>query len=141
MKKFIKNIPGQIASTFAIMVVCFTAISFSKGIETIPTTRLAELLVLAIIGGIWMEFAFGIIKKLSDVKRICLFIVPFALVTFLCAVIFQWITELNVVGTYIKFIGIFFVCWLISIIIFEIVFVETPIRSGRYFLRYSSNNS
>ena len=35
MKKFIKNIPGQIASTFAIMVVCFTAISFSKGIERI----------------------------------------------------------------------------------------------------------
>lgn len=131
MKKFIKNIPGQIASTFAIMVVCFTAISFSKGIETIPTTRLAELLVLAIIGGIWMEFAFGtcIIKKLSDVKRICLFIVPFALVTFLCAVIFQWITELNVVGTHIKFIGIFFVCWLISIIIFEI---EHSIRGKKY---------
>ena len=122
MKRFIKNIPGQITSTFAIMVVCFTVISFSKGIETIPTTRLAELLILAIIGGIWMEFAFGtcIIKKMSDVKRICLFIVPFAIVTFICAVIFQWITELNVVGTYIKFLGIFFVCWLISIFIFEI---------------------
>ena len=124
MKKFIKNIPGQIASTFAIMVVCFTAISFSKGIETIPTTRLAELLVLAIIGGLWMEFAFGtcIIRKMSDVKRICLFIVQFAVITFICAVVFQWITELKVVGTYIKFIGIFFICWLISILIFEIEF-------------------
>ena len=131
MKRFIKNIPGQITSTFAIMVVCFTVISFSKGIETIPTTRLAELLILAIIGGIWMEFAFGtcIIKKMSDVKRICLFIVPFAIVTFICAVIFQWITELNVVGTYIKFIVIFFVCWLISIFIFEI---EHTIRGKKY---------
>lgn len=131
MKRFIKNIPGQITSTFAIMVVCFIVISFSKGIETIPTTRLAELLILAIIGGIWMEFAFGtcIIKKMSDVKRICLFIVPFAMVTFICAVVFQWITELNVVGTYIKFIGIFFVCWLISIFIFEI---EHTIRGKKY---------
>ena len=131
MKKFIKNIPGQIASTFAIMVVCFTAISFSKGIETIPTTRLAELLVLAIIGGIWMEFAFGtcIIRKMSEVKRICLFIVPFAVITFICADVFQWITELKVVGTYIKFIGIFFICWLISILIFEI---EHTIRGRKY---------
>ena len=131
MKKFIKNIPGQITSTFAIMVVCFTAISFSKGIETIPTTRLAELLVLAIIGGIWMEFAFGtcIIRKMSEVKRICLFIVPFAVSTFICAVVFQWITELKVVGTYIKFIGIFFICWLISILIFEI---EHTIRGRKY---------
>lgn len=131
MKKFIKNIPGQIVSTFGIMVTCFTAIAFAKGIESIPTIRLVELLVLAILGGIWMEFAFGtcIIKKMTDVKRICLFIVPFALVTFLCAVIFGWITELNVVGTYIKFIGIFFACWLISIIIFEI---EHSIRGKEY---------
>lgn len=131
MKKFIKNIPGQIASTFAIMVVCFTVISFSKGIETIPTTRLAELLVLAIIGGIWMEIAFGtcIIRKMSEVKRICLFIVPFAVITFICAVVFQWITELKVVGTYIRFIGIFFICWLISILIFEI---EHTIRGRKY---------
>lgn len=131
MKEFVKNVPAQIASTFAIMMVCFTMISFAKGIETIPTTRLLELLVLAIIGGIWMEFAFGtcIIRKMSEVKRICLFIVPFALITFICAVVFQWITELNVVGTYIKFIGIFFICWLISILIFEI---EHTIRGKKY---------
>lgn len=131
MKEFVKNVPAQIASTFAIMVVCFTMISFAKGIATIPTTRLLELLVLAIIGGIWMEFAFGtcIIRKMSEAKRICLFIVPFALITFICAVVFQWITELNVVGTYIKFIGIFFICWLISILIFEI---EHTIRGKKY---------
>lgn len=131
MKRFVKNIPGQIAGTFAIMVVCFTMISFLKGIETIPTARLIELLVLAIIGGIWMEFAFGtcIIKKMSDVKRVCLFIVPFAIVTFICAVIFQWITELNVVSTYVKFIGIFLVCWLVSVLIFEI---EHTIRGKKY---------
>lgn len=131
MKRFVKNIPGQIAGTFAVMVIVFTLISFFRGIETIPTARLAELFVLAITGGIWMEFAFGtcIIKKMSGEKRICLFIVPFAIVTFICAVIFQWITELNVLGTYIKFIGIFFVCWLIAISIFEI---EHIIRGKKY---------
>ena len=68
-------------------------------------------------------------ERFRIVNRTCLFIGPFALVTFLCAIIFQWITELNVVGTYIKFIGIFFVCWLISIIIFEI---EHSIRGKKY---------
>ncbi len=131
MKRFIKNIPGQIASTFAIMMICFTIISLLKGMETIPTIRLAELLLLAIIGGIWMEIVFGtcIIKKMPDVKRICLFIVPFAMVTFICAVVFQWITELNVVSTYIRFIGVFFMGWLISVLIFEI---EHSIRGKKY---------
>ena len=131
MKKFIKNIPGQISSTATIMFIIFTLVSLSKGVKTIPTTRLAELLVLAVIGGIWMEFSFGtcIIKKMPDKKRICLFIVPFAIVTFICAVSFQWITKLNVLDTYIKFIGIFFVCWLISISIFEI---EHTIRGRKY---------
>lgn len=131
MKGFLKNIPGQIASTFAIMVACFILISFVKGIETIPTARLMEFLVLAVIGGIWMEFAFGtcIIKKMSDVKRISLFVVPFAIVTFICAVVFQWITELNMIGTYIKFIGIFLAGWLLSVLVFEI---EHTIEGKKY---------
>lgn len=131
MKQFLKNLPGQIAGTFAIMMICFTVITFFRGIETIPTTRLMELLALAVVGGIWMEFSFGtcVIKRMSDEKRVCIFVVPFAIVTFICAVIFRWITELNVVGTYIKFIGIFFVCWLISILLFEI---EHVIRGRKY---------
>lgn len=131
MKKFAKNIPGQITDTFAIMMLCFTVISCSMGVETIPITRLVEFFILSTIGGIWMEFAFGtcIIRKMSDVKRVCIFIVPFAIITFICAVIFQWITELKMISTYIKFIGIFLVCWVISIIIFEI---EHIIRGKKY---------
>lgn len=131
MKQFIKNVPGQIAGTFAIMMMCFTIISLLKGVETIPMTLLLELILLSVIGGIWMEFAFGtcVIKSLPDAKRICLFIVPFALITFFCAVVFQWITELNVIRTYVKFIGIFLVCWLISIGIMEL---EHTIRGKKY---------
>lgn len=131
MKQFLKNIPGQIAGTFAIMMFCFTVVSLYKGVETIPVTLLLELIFLSAIGGSWMEFAFGtcVIKSMPDAKRICLFIVPFALITFLCAVIFQWITELDVISTYVKFIGIFLVCWLLSIGIMEL---EHIIRGKKY---------
>ena len=58
-----------------------------------------------------------------------LFIIPFAMVTFLCAVIFQWITELSLISTYVKFMGIFLGCWLASIVLME---VEHIIRGKKY---------
>lgn len=131
MKKFMKNIPGRIAATYTIMMVCFAIITRSRGIETIQVVRLAELFLLSVIGGGWMEFSFGtcMIRKMTDAKRSCIFIVPFATVTFLFAVIFQWITELKKISTYLKFAGMFLVCWVISIVLFEI---EHIIRGKKY---------
>lgn len=131
MKNFIKNIPGQIAGTFTVMTICFTIISFALGVKTIPVTRLAELFLLSVPGGIWMEFSFGtcFIKKMADEKRACIFVVPFAAVTFICGVMFRWITELTRISTYIKFAGIFLVCLVISILLFEI---EHRIRGKKY---------
>lgn len=131
MKQFIKNIPSQIASTFTIMCMCFTVISLLKGKETIPLLRLIGLLFIATLGGILMEFAFGkcIFKQMSDIKRVCIFIVPFAIVTFICAVAFRWITEITVMSTYIKFIGIFIGCFLLSVVLFEI---EHKISGKKY---------
>lgn len=131
MIKFIKKIPEQIASIFSIMMIVFTTISYFKGVETIATNRLIELFMLSIIGGIWMEFSFDtcIIKKMTDTKRGLIFIVPFAVVTFFFAVLFQWITKLKLISTYIKFIGIFFVCWIISMILLEL---EHSIRGKQY---------
>lgn len=131
MKQFMKNIPGQIAGTFTIMMMCFMVISLFKDAETIPMTLLLEMFLLSAIGGIWMEFTFGtcVIKGMTDAKRICLFIVPFAIVTFLYAVIFQWITELRVISTYVKFMGIFLGCWLISFVVMEL---EHTIRGKKY---------
>ncbi|MDE6904920.1 MAG: hypothetical protein K2P76_08325 [Lachnospiraceae bacterium] len=131
MKNFIKNIPAQIAGTYTIMSICFTIISFAVGAETIPVTRLAELFLLSVPGGIWMEFSFGtcFIKRMADAKRACIFVVPFAAVTFICGVLFRWITELTRISTYIKFAGIFLVCLGISILFFE---VEHRIRGKKY---------
>lgn len=131
MKKFVKRVPAQIASTYTIMLLCFTVISLSRGVETMPFVLLPELFILAVVGGILMEFAFGecIFKKLSDMKRVCIFIVPFAVITFGLAVFFQWITELNTLGTYLKFIGIFMGCWALSVVLFEI---EHRIKGREY---------
>lgn len=78
-----------------------------------------------------MEIAFGqcVFRKLSDMKRVCIFMVPFAIVTFLVAVVFQWITQLNVLETYLKFIGIFVGCGVLSVLLFEI---EHRIRGRQY---------
>ena len=111
MKQFINNVPSKIVNTFAIMINAFFIISKLKGIENIPVIRLGQLAFLAVMGGILIEVAFGtcLFKRMSDVKRITLFMVLFALITFGCAVWFQWITHLESIRTYISFIGIFFI--------------------------------
>ncbi len=131
MKNFVKKVPQQTANTFTIMMICFTAISKSKGIDSIPVMRLTELLFLAIIGGVLMEFAFGksVFKQLADLKRVCIFIVPFAFITFICAVLFKWITQLDKIGTYIQFIGCFLICGVISVLLFE---MEHRLRGKEY---------
>lgn len=131
MREFIKRVPAQIASTYTIMLITFTMISSIRGVELMPVSRLAELFLLAVIGGILMEIAFGqcVFRKLSDIKRVCIFMVPFAIVTFLVAVVFQWITQLDVLETYLKFIGIFVGCGVLSVLLFEI---EHRIRGRQY---------
>ncbi len=131
MKKFLKNIPGQIASTYTIMLLCFTIISTVRGFEVIPSRLLLQLFGLAVIGGVLTEFAFGqcVFRKMSDVKRICIFIIPFCVITFLFAVMFQWITRLDMIETYVKFISIFLGCGILSVGIAEI---EHRVRGKKY---------
>ena len=131
MKIFLKNSIGQIASTYAVMRLIFAIISTVRGVTAIPIMRFFELFILAVIGGVLMEFAFGkcVFKQLSDIKRVSLFIAPFAVITFLCAVIFQWITEYQSISVYLKFIGIFLGCGLLSVLLFEI---EHRIKGKEY---------
>lgn len=131
MKIFLKNSIRQIASTYAVMCLIFAIISTLRGVTAIPIMRFFELFILAVIGGVLMEFAFGkcVFKQLSDIKRVSLFIAPFAVITFLCAVIFQWITEYQSISVYLKFIGIFLGCGLLSVLLFEI---EHRIKGKEY---------
>lgn len=131
MKTFLKNVPGQIARIYMVMLVCFTVISLAGGVETIPTVRLAQLLLLSVIGGFLMEAAFGkcILRRTAYVKRVCIFTAPFAGATLLCAAVFRWDINLGEVRTYIKFAGIFIACGIVSVILFEI---EHWIRGREY---------
>ncbi|MBQ8568976.1 MAG: hypothetical protein IJ446_07145 [Oscillospiraceae bacterium] len=131
MKEFIKKLPMQISNTFFCIIIFFSVISKLKGVEEIPVERLFQFIMLSVIGGALMELSFGecIFKNISDAKRVCIFIVPFAVITFVCAVIFQWITRLDAISTYIKFIGIFLFCGVLSVILFEI---EHRIRGREY---------
>ena len=131
MKQFIKNLPGQICSTYATMVVVFFVISFCMGVETIPLIRLGQLAMVAVLGSILMELYFGtcVIKRMADITRCTLFIISFAAITFVCAVYFQWITKLDRMGTYLSFIGIFAICWVVAIFMGEL---EHYFRGKKY---------
>ena len=131
MKQFIKNIPGQICSTYATMVAVFFVISFCRGVETIPLMMLGQLAMVAVFGGVLIELFFGpcVIKAMADITRCTLFIISFAAITFACAVYFQWISELDSMGTYISFIGIFAICWAVAIFMGEL---EHYFRGKKY---------
>lgn len=131
MKQFMKKIPGQICSTYATMVSVFFVISFCRGVETIPLMILGQLAMVAVLGSVLMELYFGtcVIKKMADITRCTLFIISLAAITFVCAVYFQWITELNSMRTYFSFIGVFAICWVVAIILGEL---EHYFRGKKY---------
>lgn len=131
MKQFIKNASVQITNTYAIMILVFFLVSFCKGVENIPLMRLAQLAMVAVLGGILMELYFGnyVIKQMADITRCTLFTISFAAITFVCAVCFQWVTHLDSMGTYASFIGIFAVCWIVAVIMGE---VEHYFRGRKY---------
>lgn len=131
MKRFLKNTLSQIGSTYAIMLAVFTIISIMKGVETVPVARLGQLAGLSVIGGLLMEMAFGTVlfPVLADVKRVCIFLVPFCFATLLFALTFGWLTKTDTISAYLRFIGVFLICGAVSVALFE---VEHHIRGKRY---------
>ncbi len=130
MITFIKNVPMQFARTYTVMLVCFTAIGCAKGVELVPVARLLELALLAVVGGFLMEVAFGrcIFKRTAYSKRVCVFIIPFAAATYAFAAGFQWVPGMAL-GDYLKLAGLFVVCGLLSVSLFEI---EHWVRGRKY---------
>lgn len=129
MKNFLKKLPAQIASTYACIMFIFIAVRLLKGFDSVATVLLLQLALVAVIGGIWQEFCFGscFIKQMADVKRLALFVIPFATVTLLLALLFDWM-GLNA-GALLRFCAIFVACSLLSLILFEI---EHRIQGKKY---------
>lgn len=87
MKLFLKELPQQVASTFTMMMIVFLVIGIFNGVETMSIARIIQFIGIAIIGGALQLVAFSdiFIEKLSHVKRLLVFILPFGIVTFLFA--------------------------------------------------------
>lgn len=130
MKTFIKELPKQISYTFTIMITVFLTIALLKGVKEISIYRLIQLLVIAVLAGALQLIAFSdiFIKKMSDIKRVTIFIVPFGLITLLFVIIFNWFS-INLIKSWVIFFGIFLGCFIISIMIFEI---EHKIKGEEY---------
>jgi|GEM_PF-1572385 len=131
MKRFCQNALSQIGSTYAIMMAVFTLISILNGVEAVPVARLGQLCILSVIGGTLMEIAFGkiVFRRMADAKRVCLFIVPFCVVTLLFALGYGWITRTDALSTYLRFFAIFLACGVLSVILFDI---EHHLRGRKY---------
>lgn len=133
MKIFMKELPKQIAYTFTIMMIFFLSIGFVRGIEEISIYRIIQLLGIAILGGILQLIAFSdiFINKVSDIKRLLIFIVPFGVITLIFAILFSWF-PINSIKSWIIFFGIFLGCFILSYIIFEI---EHKIKGKEYTIK------
>ena len=130
MKLFFKELPKQVAYTFTTMITVFLAIALIRGIETMSIHRLLQLFIIAIIGGAMQLVAFSdiFISKMSDIKRLTIFIIPFVIITMIFAILFNWF-DVNMIKSWIIFFSIFLGCFAISIILFEI---EHRIKGEKY---------
>lgn len=130
MKLFFKELPKQVAYTFTAMITVFLTIGLIRGIEAISIHRLLQMFIIAIIGGAMQLVAFSeiFIKKMSDIKRLTIFTVPFVIVTMIFVILFNWF-PINMIKSWIIFFSIFLGCFVISIILFEI---EHRIKGEKY---------
>lgn len=141
MRKFIKRLPQEVAHIFSIMMVVFFVSSLINGVEQVSVYKIGQLLGIAVLGGALLLVAFSdiFIKKVSYIVRICVFIVPFFVVTLMFALAFKWFTSANII-TWLWFIGIFLICFALSIVIY---LVTTKIKGKEYtekLIEYQSRN-
>lgn len=141
LRLFLKRLPHEVAQIFSIMMVVFIFSALIHGVEQVSVYRIAQLLGIAILGGVLMLIAFSdiFIKKVSYIVRICIFIVPFFFVTLMFALIFSWFNNANIM-TWLIFIGIFLFCFALSITIY---LITAKIKGEQYtqkLIEYQNKN-
>lgn len=129
-KIFFKKLPGEVIKIFGIIMTVFTAVALINGVETFSIYRIAQLFGIAVLGGVLMLTAFSDIffKKTPYILRICIFIVPFFLITMGFSVAFSWFPSSNVIN-WLIFIGIFLFCFVLSI---SIYFISLKVKGKEY---------
>lgn len=134
MKKFdgkkllsaVSLIPKYTAFSFSMSMIVFMTIGFFLGEESMQLKMIVQLLALCIVSAVLQLFAFSdiVFEKMVYTKRMCVFMFPFLVVIIGFAKVFGWFPMENI-GAWITFITIFLLCFVISLVIFEIQFKIT----------------
>ena len=134
MKKFdvkkllsaVSLIPKYTAFSFSMSMIVFMTIGFFLGEEAMQLKMIIQLLALCTVSAVLQLVAFSelFFEKMSYTKRMCVFMFPFLVVIIGFAMLFGWFPTENI-GAWITFITIFLLCFVISLVIFEIHFKIT----------------
>lgn len=134
MKKFdgkkllsaVSLIPKYTAFSFSMSMIVFMTIGLFLGVESMQLKMIIQLLALCIVSAVLQLFAFSdiVFEKMVYTKRMCVFMFPFLVVIIGFAKVFGWFPMENI-GAWITFITIFLLCFVISLVIFEIQFKIT----------------
>lgn len=134
MKKFdvkkllsaVSLIPKYTAFSFSMSMIIFMTIGFFLGEEAMQLKMIIQLLALCTVSAVLQLVAFSelFFDKMAYTKRMCVFMFPFLVVIIGFAMLFGWFPMENI-GAWITFITIFLLCFVISLVIFEIHFKIT----------------
>lgn len=134
MKKFdgkkllsaVSLIPKYTAFSFSMSMIVFMTIGFFLGEESMQLKMIIQLLALCIVSAVLQLFAFSdiVFEKMVYTKRMCVFMFPLLVVIIGFAKVFGWFPMENI-GAWITFLTLFSLCFVISLVIFEIQFKIT----------------
>ena len=134
MKEFFAKLPQSIMLIFGIVIVVFTTVAFANGFEALSVYRVYQLLGIAVIAGALMLVAFSdiFIKKMNQVLRAVIFMIPLMITTLVFALAFSWFPT-GSLKSWAIFLTIFLVCFAGCFVIFLIInFIEKLIRGRKY---------
>lgn len=134
MKKFFTRLPREVLLIFGVMIIVFTTVAFINGFEAVSVYRIFQLLGVAVIAGALMLIAFSdiFIKRMHQILRAVIFIIPLMLTTLIAALAFSWFPAGNLKAWAI-FFTIFLGCFAGCFVIFLIIhFIESTVRGKKY---------
>lgn len=134
MKEFFAKLPQSIMLIFGIVIVVFTTVAFANGFEALSVYRVYQLLGIAVIAGALMLVAFSdiFIKKMNQILRAVIFMIPLMITTLVFALAFSWFPA-GSIKSWAIFLTIFLVCFAGCFVIFLIInFIEKLIRGKKY---------
>ncbi|MDO4420079.1 MAG: hypothetical protein Q4B92_06925 [Ruminococcus sp.] len=134
MKEFFAKLPQSIMLIFGIVIVVFTTVALANGFEALSVYRVYQLLGIAVIAGALMLVAFSdiFIKKMNQILRAVIFMIPLMITTLVFALAFSWFPAGNI-KSWAFFLTIFLVCFAGCFVIFLIInFIEKLIRGKKY---------